>query len=133
MGLLLEIFLLLAGLLLLQLLGDWFLRAFGEVVADVIQIGVGKAATPRWVATLWFLGAGLVFGVMSLLALPGHLISIPWLRVANVAVAPVAVAGLAAWFAAWFRREPAARFADVFYLSYCFALALMLVRFGWGR
>jgi hypothetical protein len=129
---LLEIVVLAIGLLLLQAFVEWFLQAFGELIADAIGFGANQPPPPLWVATISYFGFGAMLGAISLFALPTPLVSSQWLRILNVVVSPVAVAFLVTLFAAWFKREPAIRFIKTFYFAYCFALAMVLVRFMWS-
>lgn len=87
-----------------------------------------------WFAAIGYALFGAIAGGLSLLVFPALFVHSRGLQIVNVVLAPVA-AGLAMMaMGAWRRRRDQAMVRlDKFAYGYLFALALALVRFGFGH
>jgi hypothetical protein len=76
---------------------------------------------------------GTVVGGLSLWLVPGRLIKEPYLRVANLILAPVLAGYAMTLMGAWRRKrgQDIVRL-DTFTYGYCFAVAMALVRLIYG-
>ncbi|MBL8669552.1 MAG: hypothetical protein JNK11_02765 [Alphaproteobacteria bacterium] len=122
---------------LFQIFGEILLQIAVEVLTELgIHTGRAMAREPPkpWAAAIGFSVAGTAAGVASLWAFPAHFIASPEGRILNLLVAPVVAGAAMAAIGAWRRSrgQPLIRL-DGFAYAYLFALAMALVRFGFGR
>src|ERR1043165_3931158 len=122
--------------LLIELLGEFLLQVFGEVL---VEFGLQALAEPfrrrpsPWLAAAGYGIFGALLGGASLLVLPKHLVAHSGWRVVNLVVTPVAVGVCMAWLGSWrARRGPSLIPIDRFAYAYLFALPFALVRFRWN-
>jgi hypothetical protein len=114
------------------------LQAVGELFLQVIIYlpfewprswrGRGEAAGCGWGLLYLLFGAGI--GWVSVLIFPHVFLPYPWLRVANLAAAPLACGWTSYLFARW--RQSRGQQADPpahFFSGAMFALAFVIVRF----
>jgi hypothetical protein len=119
--------------ILAEFLGEFLLQL---VVEGLFELGLRSLAAPfrrrpnPWLAALGYTLFGGLGGAFSLLAFPSHLISSRALRVANLAITPVAVGLLMCAMGVWRARrgQPVLRI-DRFAYGYLFAISLALLRF----
>lgn len=119
----------------LQIAGEFILQVCGEAL---LELGLHALAEPflrppkPWLAALGYALFGAIFGALSLLVLPVHLVGQPW-RVVNLIGTPIAAGLVMTAMGAWrARRGDALLRIDRFWYGYLFALTLALVRFGFA-
>lgn len=119
----------------LQIAGEFILQVFGEAL---LELGLHALAEPflrppnPWLAALGYALFGAIFGALSLLVFPAHLVGQPW-RIINLVLTPVAAGLVMTAMGAWrARRGDALLRIDRFSYGYLFALTLALVRFGFA-
>lgn len=120
---------------LLAWLGEIALQLVFEVLAEYGVRSLREPFRPvrevsPWVAGLGYAIYGAVAGGISLWLFPAPLLHNRWLRIANVAVAPLAAGAAMSLMGAWRRRrgEPLVRL-DRFGYGVLFALSMALLRF----
>jgi predicted lysophospholipase L1 biosynthesis ABC-type transport system permease subunit len=123
---------------LLQVLGEIVLQMIFELLAE---LGLRSVREPfrrpkplhPALAAIGYAIFGAIAGAASLWLLPTLVITVEWLRVANLAITPVIAGSLMGAFGAWRRRrnEELIRL-DRFAYGFLFAFAMALVRFWWG-
>jgi hypothetical protein len=87
-----------------------------------------------WLAAIGYLLFGAAAGGLSLWFVPEHFIKIGWLRWVNLLFGPIAAGGVMNAIGTWRRyRDMRIIRLDTFAYGYCFALAMAVVRFAWGR
>ena len=92
MEILLEALLQIAGWAL-QVAAEILLQLFGELVLEGFLRSLSAPferarAAPPWMAAIGYLTYGALAGAASLWPVPAHFIATPWLRAANLLVAP---------------------------------------------
>lgn len=120
---------------LLGLFGELLLQVLFEVLAEFGLRSLGepfrrsREASP-WLAALGYTIYGAVAGGLSLLVFPVAFLLTPWMRVANLALTPLAAGLMMSLMGAWRRRrgDDLIRL-DRFSYGVLFALAMALVRF----
>ncbi|CAN7405341.1 hypothetical protein LJR289_002481 [Pseudoduganella sp. LjRoot289] len=119
--------------MLLQLLGELLIQLLGEAL---VELGFHAIAEPfrkppnPWLAAAGYLMLGAIVGGLSVLAVPAHLVSTHFLRMANLLLTPVAAGFCMAAAGAWrARRGQALLRIDRFAYGYLFALSFALMRF----
>jgi hypothetical protein len=123
---------------ILQILWEIVLQLVFEIVGELL-IHASKEPFRRpkplspLVAAAGYAIYGAAAGGISIWLLPHHLIEQHWLRIANLAIAPIVAGGLMAAIGAWRRRRDleVVRLESFFY-GYFFALFMALVRFTWA-
>ena len=124
---------------LFQFLGELILQIIGEAIAELIGHSVKEPfRRPKpihpWLAAMGYLIFGGIAGALSLLLLPNLFIGTQWLRVANVALSPLAAGVIMAFVGSWWRKHDKEVIRlDSFAYGFCFALSMSLVRFIWGH
>jgi hypothetical protein len=116
---------------------ELLLQIFGEVL---LELGLHSLAEPfrkqpnPWFAAPGYALFGAVFGGLSLLVFPLHLMSAGIGRIVNLALTPVAVGLCMVAMGAWRvrRGDPVLRI-DKFSYGYLFALSLAFVRFCFAK
>lgn len=132
-------------------LAAWVLEIFGELFLQLIVEGIAellghsvkarvRPSAPRreprspWLAALAYLILGALAGLLSLWLVPEVFIKSYWLRLANLFFTPLASGLIMAWIGAWRRRnDKKVLHLETFACGFCFALAMGMVRFVWGR
>ncbi len=118
---------------LIEILGEFVLQFLGEVLLEVgLQALVApfRKESSAWLAALGYAVFGAVLGGLSLLVFPHYLVAAKSLRVANVALSPIAAGlGMAALGAWREKRGQVVLRIDRFSYGYVFALAFGLIRF----
>lgn len=138
MEILLEALLQIAGWAL-QVAAEILLQLFGELVLEAFLRSLSAPferahAAPPWMAAIGYLTYGALAGAASLWPVPAHFIATPWLRAANLLVAPVCAGLLMGWLGAWRRRHGQRTIRlDSFAYGFCFAFGMAAVRLAWGR
>lgn len=128
---LIEIILRFVGELLLQLLSE----ALTELIARSLVPPSPRAGTFRsWSAAIGIAILGSGVGAISLVFFPAHFIKVHWLRIVNLVFTPI-VAGLVMAGLGILRQRKGQELIrlDSFSYGFCFAFAMALVRFIWGR
>jgi hypothetical protein len=134
--------------ILFQLLGEFFLGAAVELIAEGIGRGVvwifspltGRSAAEQREdqlnvgrVVLWQL-AGVAAGFLSLLIMPRAIVHVGVLHVINLMVTPLLMAGLMVkWGELMARRERRRTPLNHFACAYGFALCYLLVRFFFAK
>ncbi|HVY05234.1 MAG TPA: hypothetical protein VHB46_04595 [Burkholderiales bacterium] len=117
--------------LLLQILAE----ALGELFVHAVREPFRRKRPPQpWLAAIGYGIFGGIAGGLSLWAVPFVMIDSMWLRWVNLAVTPL-LAGIVMSAIGNYRRSRSLEVIrlDSFGYGYCFALAMALVRFTWGR
>jgi hypothetical protein len=122
---------------LLEVIGEFLLQALVEILFEfgfhALRKLFRRPSNP-WVAAGWYMLFGAIFGGLSLLLFPNHLVPMKALRVANLVVTPVAVGLLMAGVGLLrARRGQSLLRIDRFAYGYLFALALAAVRFHFAN
>jgi len=124
---------------LLQFLGEFLLQAMGEALAELLGHAVKEPfRRPRpphpGLAALGYLTFGAIAGGLSVWLVPTLFIKAMWLRIANLALTPLALGLLMDAVGSWReRREKALLRLETFAYGFCFAFAMAAVRFAFGR
>jgi hypothetical protein len=109
--------------LLFEVLAEFGVRALGEPFRPTREVS-------PWVAGLGYAIYGAVAGGISLWLFPAPVLHSPWLRIANLAVAPLAAGAAMSLMGAWrHRRGEALVRLDRFGYGVLFALSMALLRF----
>lgn len=123
--------------LLIELFGGLVMEGIAELIsrfAASVREPQAKASfvhVPRAIACEL---AGIAAGVISLIFARNHIISSPMLRVVNLALTPLAMAGaLVAWGRFLQKRDRERTPLNHFVCAYGFAICYMLVRFFFAR
>ncbi len=122
--------------LLLQILLEFLIQIFGEAL---VRLGLHSVAEPfrrppnPWLAALGYALFGVIFGALSLLLFPHHLVASHLGRWLNLLVTPLAVGLAMSQLGSWRSRRSQATFRiDRFSYGYLFALCFATVRFVWA-
>lgn len=126
---------------LLEFVGELLLQLALEAIAEVIGhsfTSVGSSSSrqpPRpWMAALGYVLFGVAAGGLSLWLVPELFIKSPALRLANLALTPVASGAIMGAIGSWrARRDKRVLRLETFGYGVCFALAMTLIRFAFGR
>jgi hypothetical protein len=85
------------------------------------------------VGVVLFLVIGAGMGALMNALTPHLLLPYPWLREANLVLAPFASGWLSWMLAKWrLKKNDRARPARSFWYAFCFTLGFVVVRFAWG-
>jgi|SRR5689334_15956861 len=138
MEILVEILLELAGWIF-QFLGEFLLQliveAFAEVLGHTIKMPFQREqpAHPLIVA-IGYMMLGAMAGGLSLWVLPHLFIESPKLRLLNLMLTPVMAGVIMTWIGTWRRKRDKEVIAlDRFGYAFCFALAMAVVRYAFGK
>ena len=124
---------------ILQFIGELLLQAIGEALAELLDHSVKEPfRRPRpphpGLAALGYLTFGAVAGALSVWLVPTLFIKTPWLRLANLALTPLAMGFLMDAIGSWReQREKEVLRLETFAYGFCFAFAMAVVRFAFGR
>lgn len=124
---------------LFQLVGEFILQMVLEALAELFghafkrtwrQLGPAKP----WLTALGYLALGTGAGALSLWLFPTHLIDSGWLRIANLLITPLLAGLLMEAIGNWReRREKEVIKLETFAYGFCFAFAMTLVRYVFGK
>jgi hypothetical protein len=124
---------------LLQLFAELVLQVFFEALAELLGHAIKEPfrrpePVRPWLAAIGYVLFGAAAGGLSLWLVPELFIRIGWLRWVNLLVVPLAAGGVMNAIGTWRRyRDMRIIRLDTFAYGYCFALAMAVVRFAWGR
>lgn len=132
--------------IILQVLG-WILQFLGELVLQVVFEAIaglfGHAVKepfrrPRpvrpWLAATGYLLFGAAAGGLTVWLFPDLFIKAQWLRVANLVLTPLAAGLIMHAIGSWReRREKEVLRLESFAYGFCFAFAMAVVRFAFGK
>lgn len=132
--------------IILQVLG-WILQFFGELLLQVVFEAMaeffGHAVKepfrrPRpiqpWLAAVGYLLFGAAAGGVTVWLFPNLFIDARWLRVVNLLLTPLAAGFIMETIGAWReRREKDVLRLESFTYGFCFAFAMAVVRFVFGK
>ncbi|MEZ0307660.1 MAG: hypothetical protein ACAH21_07020 [Ramlibacter sp.] len=119
------------GELLLQVVFEAIFEAFGHAVKEPFR-------RPRpvrpWVAAIGYVIFGAVAGGLTVWLVPDLFIKAEWLKVANLVLTPVAAGLIMQAIGAWReRREKEVLRIETFAYGFCFAFAMAVVRYAFGK
>jgi hypothetical protein len=128
-----------------QMVG-WLVELCGELLLQLALEGIaeamGHAFTPPssrrpvrpWLAAIGYLTVGAAAGGLSLWLVPELFIKSPGLRLANLALTPLASGAVMGAIGAWrARHDKRVLRLETFGYGLCFALPMALLRFTFGR
>jgi len=124
---------------LLQFIGELLLQVMGEALAELLGHSVKEPFRRPWpphpaLAALGYLTFGATAGALSVWLIPTLFIKTPWLRIANLALTPLAMGLLMDAVGSWReQREKEVLRLETFAYGLCFAFAMAVVRFAFGR
>ena len=134
------------GEIILQVCG-WVLQFFGELLLQLVCEAVaelfGHAVNvpfrrPRpvrpWLAAIGYLIFGGAAGGLTVWLVPELFIKAEWLRVANLLLAPLAAGLIMEAVGSWREsRDKEVLRLETFAYGFCFAFALAVVRYAFGK
>ena len=124
---------------------EFFIQFLVEVLLQIVfevlaELGLRSLVAPfrkppePWLATLGYVLFGLVAGALSLWMFPELFIQTPTMQLVGLILIPIAAGTAMAALGAWRRRRDQALIRlDRFVYGYVFALAMALVRAGFGK
>jgi hypothetical protein len=122
-----------------QFLGELILQMIVEAVAELVGHSIKEPfrrpeSVHPWLAAIGYFIFGGIAGGLSLLLFPNLFIETKWLRVANIALSPLAAGLIMSLVGSWRRKhEKELIRLDSFAYGFCFALSMSFVRFIWGH
>ena len=119
------------GELLLQLIFEAMAEFFGHAVKEPFR-------RPRpihpWLAAMGYLIFGAIAGGVTAWAVPELFIKVEWLRIANLLLTPLAAGAIMGAIGSWRRRrEKEVLRLESFAYGFCFAFAMAVVRYAFGK
>jgi sterol desaturase/sphingolipid hydroxylase (fatty acid hydroxylase superfamily) len=119
------------GELVLQVIFEALAELFGHVVKEPFR-------RPRpvrpWLAAIGYLFFGAAAGGLTVWLVPELFIEAEWLRVANLVLTPLAAGLIMEAIGSWReRREKEVLRLESFAYGFCFAFAMAVVRFAFGK
>lgn len=132
--------------IVLQVLG-WILQFLGELVLQVVFEAIAElfghavkepfrrpSPVRPWLAATGYLFFGAAAGGLTFWLVPELFINAQWLRVANLVLTPLAAGLIMKTIGSWReRREKEVLGLESFAYGYCFALAMAVVRYVFGK
>ena len=122
----------------LQFVAELLLQICAELIVELLGHGVRETFKRRpehpWLAAVGYLTLGVAAGAISLWLLPEHFIHSGGLRALNLVLTPVAAGFIMGGLGAWRRRRAKEVIRlESFSYGFCFAFAMALVRYAFGR
>lgn len=124
---------------ILQFLGELLLQVGFEAIAELFGHAVKEPfRRPRpfhpWLAAIGYLIFGAAAGGLTVWLFPELFIKVHWLRVANLLLTPLAAGLIMEAIGSWReRREKEVLRLESFAYGFCFAFAMALVRYAFGK
>ena len=121
--------------LLLNTLAEGLLQGLFELGGRGIVAMFRKDDTPssRWLSIVGYLLMGAIAGGLSVWLIPMHLVNIPLLQLANLAVTPILLGFIFEAFGRWKTNHEKPRYSvDRFSYGFTFALTMGLVRYAFA-
>ena len=132
--------------LIFQVIG-WIFQFLGELVLQVIFEGIAELfghsvktpfrrqrPMPPWLAATGYLFFGAVAGGITICLVPELFIKDQWLRLANLVLTPLVAGIIMEAIGSWRkRREREVLRLESFAYGFCFAFAMGLVRYTFGK
>jgi sterol desaturase/sphingolipid hydroxylase (fatty acid hydroxylase superfamily) len=124
---------------ILQFLGELLLQVAFEAIAEVFGHAVKEPfRRPRpvqpWLAAIGYLIFGATAGGLTMWLFPDLFIKARWLRVANLLLTPIAAGLIMEAIGSWReRRDKEVLRLESFSYGFCFAFAMALVRYAFGK
>ncbi len=121
--------------LLLNILAEGLMQGLFELGGHGILATFRKDDTPssRWLSIVGYLLMGAIAGGISISLMPMHLVKLPLLQLANLAVTPILLGFVFEAFGRWKTNQEKPRYAvDRFSYGFSFALAMGLIRYAFA-
>ena len=132
--------------IIVQILG-WVLQFFGELLLQLVLEAIAELLghsfkepfrRPRpvcpWFAAVGYLVFGAAAGGLSVWLVPDLFIKAEWLRLANLVLTPVAAGLIMEAVGSWReQREKEVIQLETFAYGFCFAFAMAVVRYAFGK
>jgi hypothetical protein len=124
---------------ILQFLGELLLQVVFEAIAELFGHAVKEPLRRRppvqpWLAASGYLILGAAAGSLTVWLVPDLFIKTEWLRVANLLLTPTAAGFIMGAIGSWReRREKEVLRLESFAYGFCFAFAMAVVRYAFGK
>jgi sterol desaturase/sphingolipid hydroxylase (fatty acid hydroxylase superfamily) len=124
---------------ILQILGELLLQIVFEAIAELFGHALKEPfrrsrPVQPWLAAMGYLIFGAAAGGLTVWLVPDLFIKAAWLRVANLLLTPIAAGFIMEAIGSWReRREKEVLRLESFAYGFCFAFAMAVVRYAFGK